>query len=57
MKTNEWKRRESIEPLIDKNEKQPPQSPIVLPRPRRKDMEKPKEETEGAEGKDLIPIV
>ena len=64
MKTDEWKRRESfepLEPLIGKNEKQRIQSRSVLlrlfPRPRRKDTEKQKGETERAEGRDLIPIV
>jgi hypothetical protein len=40
------------EPLLDKNEKPPPESHIDFTSPLRKDKEKPKEETEEGERKD-----
>jgi hypothetical protein len=40
------------EPLLDKNEKLPPESHIDFTSPLRKDKEKPKEETEEGERKD-----
>ncbi len=58
MNTKEWKNREYTKPVFDNNEKPPLQSPIDFSKPRRKDIEKSKEEeTPGAGGKDLIPIV
>jgi hypothetical protein len=44
MRKDDWKPRESIEPLEDKNEKPPPTSRIDFSKPRR-DIKSPKEKT------------